>query len=295
MGIGFWLLVAAAGAVGQFIDAVSGMGFGAFSASVMLAGGIAPAVVVATVNIAKIGSGAASAASHWKFGNVRRQWIVPLAVSGIAGGVLGALLLTSGLGDFFGRWMPWILLGIAFLILRRFLFPSATLPLPRISGGAEDSVPASVSQERARYGVSGPAWFRKTWIRAGFIKWVRLQPDTFGLAVIGFGAGLINALSGAYGPFATSAVMLTKQTPPRFAVGTVNFVEVAVAGAVSVTLLMRADLSQMSWQMPLALIAGAVVTAPLGAYLTRRLPAKTIGIAVAVTMIALNVTSLVRR
>ena len=40
MSVWFWLLAAAAGTVGQLVDAVSGMGFGAFSASVMLAGGI---------------------------------------------------------------------------------------------------------------------------------------------------------------------------------------------------------------------------------------------------------------
>ncbi|MEK7682047.1 MAG: hypothetical protein AAB369_04385, partial [Chloroflexota bacterium] len=53
MGLGIWFIVILAGAMGQFVDTLAGMGFGAFSSSFMIAGGVAPALIVATVNLAK--------------------------------------------------------------------------------------------------------------------------------------------------------------------------------------------------------------------------------------------------
>jgi len=48
-----------------------GMGFGVFSAGIFL--GIA----------------------HWKAGNVRSDWLLPLIIPGVVGGMLGAYLLGS--------------------------------------------------------------------------------------------------------------------------------------------------------------------------------------------------------
>jgi uncharacterized membrane protein YfcA len=48
-----WVLVFAGGLVGGLVDNVVGMGFGALSGSVMIGGGLAPTVAVATVNMAK--------------------------------------------------------------------------------------------------------------------------------------------------------------------------------------------------------------------------------------------------
>ena len=278
MSVWFWLLAAAAGTVGQLVDAVSGMGFGAFSASVMLAGGVAAPTAIATVNIAKIGSGLASAVSHWRFGNVRGKWVLPLAISGVAGGVGGALLLTSGAGDAVGAWMPWILLAMGLLILRRFLVPGARWPLPRITGGAV-GVAAAIPTDTTSH----------SWRQRVTRLWVTAQ-----LPVIGLAAGLVNALSGAYGPVATSGLILTKKTQPRFIVGTVNFVEFAVAGAVAGTLLARKRIEVHDWQLPVALMIGAVIVAPAGAYITRRVPPRGVGIAVGAVMVGLNLLAIVR-
>lgn len=278
MSVWFWLLAAAAGTVGQLVDAVSGMGFGAFSASVMLAGGVAAPTAVATVNLAKIGSGLASAASNWRFGNVHGKWVLPLAISGIAGGIGGALLLTSGAGAAAGDWTPWILLAMGLLILRQFLMPGARWPLPGIAGGAVGVAAATPTDE------TSPAWQR----RASRL-WAVAQ-----LPVIGLSAGLVNGLSGAYGPVATSGLMLTKKTQPRFIVGTVNFVEFAVAGAVAGTLLARGGIEVSDWQLPVALTIGAVIVAPAGAYLVRRAPPRALGIAVGAIMVGLNLLAIVR-
>ena len=89
--------------------------------------------------------------------------------------------------------------------------------------------------------------------------------------------------------------MLLKQGEhPRFAVGTVSFVEVFVAGAVSITLLLRIPSGTWHWGLPIALIAGSVVTAPFGAYLSKHLPAKLVGVLIGFVLITLNVWSLTR-
>jgi uncharacterized membrane protein YfcA len=49
------------------------------------------------------------------------------------------------------------------------------------------------------------------------------------LGLVGFIAGVLNAISGAYGPFATSGVILVGKAKPAHAVGTVNMAEIFVA------------------------------------------------------------------
>src|SRR3990172_2285264 len=88
------MTVVFAGAAGQLIDAMAGMGFGVLSSSIMVAGGVSPVLVVSVVNTAKVGSGLASGLSHWRFGNVQGSWVAPLAIAGVVGGVAAALMLT---------------------------------------------------------------------------------------------------------------------------------------------------------------------------------------------------------
>ncbi|MBI2852006.1 MAG: hypothetical protein HYX84_02720 [Chloroflexi bacterium] len=49
-GLGILGVVAIIGAVAEMIDGSLGMGFGVFSASLMIGAGFAPAIAVATVN-----------------------------------------------------------------------------------------------------------------------------------------------------------------------------------------------------------------------------------------------------
>lgn len=272
-----WLLVVVVigGAVGQFIDAVGGMGFGAFSSTVLIAAGVPPAVAVLTVNLAKIGSGLLSGGAHWRFGNVRWGWVVPLLAPGLVGAVFGALLLT-GLPEEVARlWVPGVLLAMGMLILFRFL--SVRPDVTPAAGASQDWV-SDVPQ-----GFWATSW--------------RALADAFShvsLMVIGFLAGTLNAVSGAFGPFATPSVILAKGGHPRYAVGTVNFVEFFVASTVSATLLLRLDWGAFHWQLPLALMVGGVVTAPFGAYLSRRLPLRVHGAVVGVLLIGINLTSILR-
>ncbi len=272
--IWLWIVAALAGATGGFMDALSGLGFGVFSATVLGASGVAPASAIAAVNLAKVGSAITSGASHWKFGNVRWRWVIPLAVAGMCGGVLGSLLLTKVAGNSASSLMPWLLLAMGLLVLRRFI----TMPgRPRpVAGGADASLAATagVGRPRARGGV-----FRlRDWPLYG----------------VGFIAGMVNALSGSYGPFATSAVLMAKRGQPRYTVGTVSVAEFFVAVAVSVTLLATMGQTEYGWKLPLALVAGALITGPAGAYLARRAPSKALGILVGLMVVGLNVWALVR-
>jgi uncharacterized membrane protein YfcA len=274
---GLWLIVIVSGAAGQFLDSLAGMGFGALSSTIMLSGGIAPAVVIGVVNIAKVGSGLVSGLSHWRFGNVRWPWVLPMLAPALAGGVIAALIVTSIPEETIRLVVPVVLMLMGLLILYRFLWAKPILtPVAGGSGEYEPAVP-------------------RGFLRTPTQRLTSEKPITaVWLGVIGFIGGFLNGLSGAFGPFTTSAMLLKQMGHPRFAIGTVNFVEVFVAGAVAATLILRATSGDWHWGLPLALMAGSIVTAPIGAYLSRRLPARVVGVFVGFALIALNTWSLAR-
>jgi uncharacterized membrane protein YfcA len=126
---------------------------------------------------------------------------------------------------------------------------------------------------------------------------IKVQPSLplgVWLAVIGFVAGFVNGLSGAFGPVATTAVTMKVTDHPRYAIGSVNAAEVFVALSVSATILTRLGWGSIGWQLPLALIVGSLFTAPLGAYLTSHLPARAVGIVLALVLLGLNGASILR-
>ena len=273
MELWLWAIVLMAGATGQFMDALAGMGFGAISSTIMVSAGMSPVVVIGTVNLAKVGSGLASGLSHWRCGNVRWSWVLPLGVPAVAGGVFAALVITNLPTQVIRGLVPVVLLMMGLLIVRRFLARSAVVP--RIAGGSQDEASFVHPRPLMR--------FTRTLVDGRPVLW---------LGLIGFVGGLLNGLSGAFGPFTTSAVLLKHGGHPRFAIGTVNFVEFFVAGAVSVTLLSQLLGSSFHWGIPLALMAGSIVTAPLGARLSRHHPERVVGMVVGLVLITLNGWSL---
>jgi len=89
------LIYAAIGFVAQIIDGALGMAFGVISTSVLLVMGVPPAVASAGVHAAEIVTTALSGASHWFHRNVDVRLFVRLATAGVAGGVVGAYVLTQ--------------------------------------------------------------------------------------------------------------------------------------------------------------------------------------------------------
>lgn len=265
-----WIIAAFAGAAGQFVDSAAGMGFGALSSSVLIAGGVAPSVVVGVVSLAKLGGGPVSALAHWRMGNVRPDWVIQMAIPGIVGGILSALLLTQLPIGVVRIWVPLILAGMGILVLRRALM---TAPVPQLATDGPD--PSTGTEDGAH-----DAQLQTETIRGGW------------LPAIGFVAGYMSGFSGTFGPIATTALMLKTRDHPRYVIGSVNAAEPFVALAVFATIVARLDWSAIGWSIPLALFLGGLLTAPAGAYMAGRLPARMTGVMLALGLISLSLVSL---
>ncbi|MEK7281001.1 MAG: sulfite exporter TauE/SafE family protein [Chloroflexota bacterium] len=265
-GVLAFLGVTAIGGLAQMVDGSLGMGFGVFASSLMIATGSAPAVAVAVVNSAKIFTGLASGLSHWSLGNVRRDWLWPMVIGGVLGGFLGGYLLTSIPSGTAKPWVSLLLLVMGLLIVWRAIrwrVPCAIQPW----------------DDKCKNCPQGK-W-----------QWLTDQAKNNAkgrLGILGFVAALVNGLSGAYGPIATSGVLLIEKGHPREAIGTVNLVEVAVAATVATTILVRQGLGQFPIGFVLALTIGGIITAPLAAYVCRHLPAKLLAFLVGSALIGLN-------
>lgn len=89
---GLFLLV---GFFAQLVDGAVGMAYGVISSSVLLAFGVPPAQVSATIHAAECFTTGASGTSHLMHKNVDWRLLLRLAPAGIVGGVIGAYLLTG--------------------------------------------------------------------------------------------------------------------------------------------------------------------------------------------------------
>ncbi len=90
-----FLLLAAVGFAAQLVDGALGMAFGLISTTFMLAFGLPPAHASAVVHTAEVATTAVAGASHLANRNVDRALFLRLAVAGVAGGVLGAYVLSN--------------------------------------------------------------------------------------------------------------------------------------------------------------------------------------------------------
>jgi uncharacterized protein len=105
---------------------------------------------------------------------------------------------------------------------------------------------------------------------------------------LGLIGGFLDAAGGGgWGPVVTSN-LLVQGSNPRMTVGTVNTAEFFLAATISATFI-----TQLGWEAftlaTVGLLIGGVVAAPLGAYLAKHVPAKTLMILVG---IILTLTSL---
>jgi len=239
------LLVAVAGFVASMVDGALGMGFGPTSSSILLSAGISPAAASATVNLAKVATGFAAGVSHWRFGNIDRPLVIRLALPGMVGALLGTTVLVSVDGDDLRPILAAILLLVGLRILVRFSKP---LPMqPDTSLTADGGLPPF---------------------------------NAAGVELAGAAGGVTNGLVGAWGPVVTP-FLLHRGLPPRFAIGSVNTAEVAVAVVASGSLLTSLGGEGLEAGVVIAMLLGGVAAAPLAAYLVRFLPARGLGLAVA--------------
>lgn len=90
-----FLLFAAVGFAAQIVDGALGMAYGVVCSTVLLSLGVPPATSSASVHASKVFTGAASALSHAGHKNIDYKLMAWLALGGIIGGFLGAMVLTS--------------------------------------------------------------------------------------------------------------------------------------------------------------------------------------------------------
>ena len=69
-----------------------------------------------------------------------------------------------------------------------------------------------------------------------------------------------------------TTTLVAKGETPRFTIGSVNLTEFAVTLAESLTFALL--LQGVAWKVVAGLLVGGVIAAPLGAYATKKLPAR---------------------
>jgi uncharacterized protein len=113
------------GFLAQLVDGALGMAYGATSASLVLAAGIAPAAASASVHLAELGTTAVSGFSHWRFDNIDWRTVRRLGIPGAIGAFIGAVVLSNVSADIAKPWMASILLVLGLYILARFTLKGA--------------------------------------------------------------------------------------------------------------------------------------------------------------------------
>jgi uncharacterized membrane protein YfcA len=98
----YWMLIV--GFLAQLVDGALGMGYGVVSTTLLLSGGLNPAVISGSIHTAEMFSSGASGFSHYRFGNVNKKLFRTLLIPGVLGAIAGALLLSYA-GDAFSQWI----------------------------------------------------------------------------------------------------------------------------------------------------------------------------------------------
>ncbi|MES2829374.1 MAG: sulfite exporter TauE/SafE family protein [Bacteroidota bacterium] len=114
-----WMLLV--GFMAQLVDGALGMGYGVISTTLLLSGGLNPAVISGSIHTAEMFSSGASGFSHYRFGNVNKKLFKTLLIPGVLGAIAGAILLGYA-GEAFSKWIRpvisiyTLLLGIRILL-----------------------------------------------------------------------------------------------------------------------------------------------------------------------------------
>jgi uncharacterized protein len=241
------LLVLLAGFFASMVDGALGMGFGPTSSTILLSTGISPAAASTTVNLAKVAAGLAAGVSHWRLKNIDHRLVLRLAIPGAIGAFVGAVILSNVDGDEIRPILAILLMLIGVRILFRF-----SQALPQSRNQAADAAKSTVAPEFKEGGVE----------------------------IAATAGGITNGLVGAWGPVVTP-FLLHRGLPPRYAIGSVNTAEVAVAVVSAGTLITTLGRGGLDLGIVLAMLVGGVLAAPLAAYVVRFVPARLLGLLVA--------------
>ncbi|PXY31462.1 sulfite exporter TauE/SafE family protein [Prauserella muralis] len=130
-------------------------------------------------------------------------------------------------------------------------------------------------------------------VRFAFLKLGKLitdkRPGARFLGPLGFIAGFIDSTGGGgWGPVATTTLLSSGRLEPRKVVGSVGAAEFVVTVAASVAFLIALSHEGMDWTVVAGLLIGGVIAAPIGAWLTRHMPPRLLGIAAGALTILTN-------
>ncbi len=255
------LFVALAGFCAAVVDGALGMGFGPTSSTILLSSGLSPAAASTTVNLAKVVTGFAGAIAHWRFSNIDHKLVLRLAGPGVIGAAIGATVLARVDGDAIRPLLAVLLLVIGARILVRFSNPVVA----RVVDDGDDAEADPVGSGAEGAGVT---------VAAGV-------------------GGVTNGLVGAWGPVITP-VLMHRGVPPRYAIGSVNTAEVAVAVVAAGSLLSSGNGAGLELGVVAAMLAGGLVGAPLAAGVVRYIPARVLGLACAALLLLTQTNALLR-
>ena len=109
------------------------------------------------------------------------------------------------------------------------------------------------------------------------------------LTYLGFTGGFVDASGGGgWGPIVTPTMIATTSTEPRKVIGTVSAAEFVVAVSASIGFLANINRIDINWATVGGLALGGTLAAPIAARLVGKLPARQLGIFVALAIILLN-------
>jgi len=115
------------------------------------------------------------------------------------------------------------------------------------------------------------------------------------IRALGFFAAFVDALGGGgWGPICTPALVVTGTEPDK-AVGSVNLAEFFITIAITSTFLILVGPENFRWDIVFSLLSGGVVAAPLAAFICKKLPKRTLGIIVGITVIILSLRMILKR
>ncbi len=167
------------------------------------------------------------------------------------------------------------------------------LAVPGVIGGATGAfVAVSLSSKTLQLVVGGILLFMGLLILSRFalkkvLHFRRERPSSKMLMPLGYVAAFLDALGGGgWGPIATTTLVTNKVEPSK-AIGSVNFAEFFVTLTEAITFIILIGPEQFSWIIIIGLIGGAIC-APIAAWGCKRIPQRTLGTLVGITVIILS-------
>lgn len=116
------------------------------------------------------------------------------------------------------------------------------------------------------------------------------RPRVRHLMPLGFVSSFIDAIGGGgWGPITTPTLIL-RNAHPQQVIGSVNFAEFFVTFSISITFFFALPAVDLAIVVPM--IIGGLFAAPIGAWLTKKLPHRTVGILVGGLIILLSMRTL---